>query len=426
MRPERDLARIAFVSRRFADLQGLRSAAAGSALLGFSLLSSLVEPGPSTSISIFSAAQFMVLVAAMPIARYYEQAFGRVATAKSSDPVLGQSLWIYPGGGAAYVVMMALAGDVLLQIAFNPPISLAAVALTTYSVLVLVRDGLPRAHYTIGAAAGVYAILLAMTPEVVYTQSRVLGVIGLALCAVGLLDHHRLMASICRHPQAGDHPSLPPPLPLVRLRVVASSACLAVLGVYVIGFGWPGSALGITLAMHLGAGLIALAVSLLELPIGFWRRAQPYSELTRAREQRLLAVVRGDDQPSESNHSTRPLAPDLTGHVFIPLLMGCGAIVDVTTYMVGMPSMLALSLAASHLWIAVRDWPRRTHYLLGSAAAAISAVHHMFIAREQQLEWFVWFLLLVSGAMVVEGLFDLRLHRQNLPEVSEAPDVDTL
>ena len=108
----------------------------------------------------------------------------------------------------------------------------------------------------------------------------------------------------------------------------------------------------------------------------------------------------------------------------MPLLIGCGAIVDVAAGMAGMPSLLALSLAASHLWIAVRDWPRRTHYLLGCAAAAVSAVHHMFIAREQQLEWFVWFLILVSSAMVVEGVFDLRLHRQNSPEPSETPHVD--
>jgi hypothetical protein len=86
--------------------------------------------------------------------------------------------------------------------------------------------------------------------------------------------------------------------------------------------------------------------------------------------------------------------------------------------------MLALSLAASHFWIAVRDWPRRTHYLLGSAVAAISAVHYIFLGPAQQLEWFVWFLLLVSSAMVVEGLFDLRLHRQNSPGSSETSYVD--
>jgi hypothetical protein len=419
------LRRIAFVSRRFADLQGLRPAALGAGLIGFSVLWSLAEPVRGAYIWIFSAAQLMTLVAAMPIARYYEQAFGRVATARSSDAVIGQSLWIYPGGGAAYVVLMALAGDVLLHLAFKPDISLAAVALTIYSLMILVRDGVLRVYYAIGVAAGSYAILLSMTPEVGHVESRVCGVVGLALFALGLLDH-RLLAVSLGQPRNVYDASPPSPLPLVRLRLLAAGACLAVLGVYIVGFGWPSSARGVTYAMYMVVGLITLGVSLLEPPIDFWRRSRPYSELTRARAQRLLARVRGDDQPVQSIRYTVPPALDVPGHVLMPLLIGCGAIVDVRANMVGMPSMLALSLAASHLWIAVRDWPRRTHYLLGSAAAAISAVHHMFIAREQQLEWFVWFLILVSSAMVVEGLFDLRLHPDNSPDVSEAPHVDPL
>jgi DNA-binding MarR family transcriptional regulator len=288
---------------------------------------------------------------------------------------------------------MALSGDVLLQVAFKPAISLAAVALTIYSLTILLRDGLLRAHYSIGVAAGLYAILLSMTPEVSHVESRICGVIGLGLCALGLLDHRLLAGSICQ-PRGVEHTSLAPPVPLVRMRIVAAAACLAVLGAYIAGFGWPGSALGITLAMYIFVGLIAFVISLLELPVDFRDRPRAYSELTRAREQQLLAVVRREEHPLEASHSTVPLSLDVLGHLIIPLLIGCGAIVDVTAGIAGMPSMLALSLAASHFWIAVRDWPRRTHYLLGSAVAAISAVHYIFLGPAQQLEWFVWFLLL--------------------------------
>jgi hypothetical protein len=418
------LRRIAFVSRRFADLQGLRPAALGAGLIGFSVLWSLAAPINNGYLAIFFGAQLAMLVALRPLDRFYQKAFGRVTTAKTSDPILGQSLWVVPGGLASTTVLMALSGDALLQVAFKPAISLAAVALTAYSLMILLRDGVLRAHYLVGVAAGLYALLLSTAPEVGQFESRVCGVVGLALFALGLLDHRLLAVSLCQ-PREIEDASLVPPVPFVRLRITAAATCFAVLVGYVAWFGSPRSALGITLAVQI-AFFAALIISLLESPIDFWRRSRPYSELTRAREQRLLARVCGDDQPLQSIHSTVPPALDVPGHVLMPLLIGCGAIADVTAGMVGMPSMLALSLAASHLWIAVRDWPRRTHYLLGSAVAAISAVHYMFLGPAQRLEWFVWFLILVSTAMVVEGLLDLRLHRQNSPEVSEVPHVDTL
>ena len=78
-----------------------------------------------------------------------------------------------------------------------------------------------------------------------------------------------------------------------------------------------------------------------------------------------------------------------------------------------MPSLLALALAASHLRIARRDWLRRRHYLLGSVAGAVSAVHYMVIGQDQALDWLVVSAILVSAAMAVEGLLDLRLARSN-------------
>ena len=53
----------------------------------------------------------------------------------------------------------------------------------------------------------------------------------------------------------------------------------------------------------------------------------------------------------------------------------------------------------------------RKHYLLGTLAASISAVHFMFVSGPRVFDWAVWFVILVCGAMVVEGLLDLRSTR---------------
>ena len=99
------------------------------------------------------------------------------------------------------------------------------------------------------------------------------------------------------------------------------------------------------------------------------------------------------------------------GHFVLPFAVACGAVIDIGTRGSGVPSLLALALAASHLRIAVRDWPSRKHYLLGALAASISAIHFMFVTEPRILDWTVWFLILTCGAMLVEGLRDLRLAR---------------
>jgi hypothetical protein len=123
----------------------------------------------------------------------------------------------------------------------------------------------------------------------------------------------------------------------------------------------------------------------------------------------------------------RPVPPfDLAGHLLLPIAMACGALLDITLRGSGVPSLLALALAASHLRIALRDWPSRKHYLLGTLAASISAVHFMFVPQHQALDWTIWFLILVCAAMCVEGLLDYRLTRSTGPDFSRERHADAI
>jgi hypothetical protein len=104
----------------------------------------------------------------------------------------------------------------------------------------------------------------------------------------------------------------------------------------------------------------------------------------------------------------RALPPfDVVGHLILPVAIACGALADLSLRGSGVPSLLAVGLAASHLWIALRDWTTRKYYLLGTVAASISAIHSL--GSKPVLDWTVWFIILVSAAMLVEGLLDQRV-----------------
>jgi hypothetical protein len=63
---------------------------------------------------------------------------------------------------------------------------------------------------------------------------------------------------------------------------------------------------------------------------------------------------------------------------------------------------------------------------LRTFAASVSAVRFMFISPDHPVDWVVWFLILVSGAMVIEGLFDLRLTRSAGSHLTKERHADAL
>jgi len=115
----------------------------------------------------------------------------------------------------------------------------------------------------------------------------------------------------------------------------------------------------------------------------------------------------------------------VVGHLILPVAIACGALADLSLRGSGVPSLLAVGLAASHLWIALRDWTTRKYYLLGAVAASISAVQSL-VSPEPVLAWTVWFIILISAAMLVEGLLDIRLAHSEDEQFSKEHHADAI
>ena len=138
-----------------------------------------------------------------------------------------------------------------------------------------------------------------------------------------------------------------------------------------------------------------------------------YSELTRAREARLLARINGT-AASEIDKGESPAAcipkPDFVGHLVLPLVVACAALIDVAFRAGESPLLMPMALALSHARIAVRDWPTRKYYLFGVfATMAMSLISLTEPVRA--VDWFAGFLLLFGTASFIEGLLDRRLER---------------
>jgi len=137
----------------------------------------------------------------------------------------------------------------------------------------------------------------------------------------------------------------------------------------------------------------------------------------KAREERLasrVAALRGEPKAPIDRTVGEVASPapfDPAGHLVMPIAIATGALLDIMLRGSGSPSLLALGLSASHLRIALRDWPSRRYYLFGTVAAAISAVHFMFLSPHQVLDWTLGFLIFMGSATLLEGLLDLRLAR---------------
>jgi hypothetical protein len=424
-----DLARIAFVSRRFRELQGLRSAALGSGLIAGVVVWSLFPEGYRDPFIYIVLPSQMVLLSVEPwMTRYYDRNFGRV-------PIAGQlatsrSLASHPGVLGPFLVVVGMALDMFVESSHPARVSFGAVFLVMFSLWICGRDWPHRLHHTIGVAAGVLGVMTSssaplvqheiwerLDPGIASHYALTYALIGLGLLTVGLLDHRLLaqaMAPEVRNASSG----LPGDPTIAPARAIVAGGSLLVVLTYLAIAGWPTQVFGIHLALYLGGSLLMLG-ELGRVGLGaVVEQSRAYSELTRAREARFLAqmaAMRGEAPKVEieaPRSGTEVPCFDTLGHLALPLAIACGALVDVAARGSGIPSFLALALAASHLRIALRDWPSRKHYLLGTLAASISAAHFIFVPQHEALDWTVWFLILVCAAMLVEGLFDYRLARK--------------
>jgi hypothetical protein len=410
MRAERDLARIDFVSRRFAELQGLASAAFGAALLGSSLMWALVEPDSSLLLSILIPANLVGVTSLSALQRYYEERFGRVRVARDTPWwVLGRPRAATAFGHLAGVVMLGLFADLLVELQGWTARGIGGWALATYSIWILIRDGRERIYYAFGVAIGGFSTFAMVSSASTYALTTPVAAIGFAVYTIGLLDHRLLLQAMHLTRTAASRPAMPS-MTLARIRIAASASCLIAAGIYVGVLAGQESTLALNLALVCATCLFAVVGSGMEAR-NFWQRTRAYSELTTAREARLMAALRkpteGVPEAELSREERDRTDADLTGHLLLPLAIACAAIADVILGASAWPSLLAFSLGAWHLRIVIRDWPRRRYYLLGMVAALGSSIQRVFMGGAQ-LEWLVWFVILVSSAVLIEGWLDLR------------------
>jgi hypothetical protein len=446
---ERDLVRIAFLSRRFAELQGLRTALLGALLLLVVMVTSLLpeayrDPFAQllSPLIAWSIASFTLLD------RYYTRSFGRVPLIPwrrfarlyavpefpldgwSGGPAADRPL-VRPMAIGPLVVSGALVLEAFKSVWQAGGLSITALALTGYSLSVLLHEWKQRPHYLLGLLSGGIGIVITSGTPVVfrfgvdlpesvgtpYIQAYV--IMALGLVATGLLDHRLLWRAMSR----ADAPRVVSPDPaLSRVRVLVATTVLLVLSAHIAVAGWPGDALVLHVLLSAALMFVMLGVLMLQT----WRDAGTTAAArARARAERLeaqVAALRGE-RPRAAEEpliGTGPLPRfDTLGHLLLPMAVACGATTDIALRGAGGPSLLAAALAASHLRIAWRDWPPRGHYLLGALAASISAVHFAFVPIERTLDWVVWFLLLMSAAWCVEGLRDLRLSKNPPPQPGE-------
>jgi hypothetical protein len=442
---DRRLERIAFVTRRFGDLQGLRSASLGAALIVCVVFWTLLPDGfaPPSIHHLPLLAQMMMLSLTRGLDAYYARSFGRALSEGRHGAVSNQNLWSQPATRGPAMVITAMFVDALKD-PYLPGISLGAATLAAYSSWVLVRDWPERMHHLIGLAAGVAGMLIASSLPVVqrsfsdpidpFTAAGIVlsyAIFGLGLLAVGLLDH-RLLVTAMDGRAPGQVATHHPNRSVSRLRASLAGLYLTAMLMYLAFAGWPARPFELYKLLYVVMGALIVLELWSTTASGIAEHGRAYSALTRARERRLLAQVADLDvvtvkTETESDDLVVAVPQfDLLGHLVLPLAMACGALVDIAVRGSGLPSFLALALAASHLRIALRDWPSRKHYLLGTVAASISAAHFMFVPQHQALDWTVWFLILVCAAMLVGGLLDYRLTRSVGPDFSRERHADAI
>ena len=424
-----DLQRIAFVTRRFADLQGLRAVSYGAVLLVGAWINSLLPLDTSPMFGVVMVASLFGSAARLPLDRYYGRTFGTLA--------------VRPGTVQAGIlpieldlVVTALTFDVILLQIFDLRIGLGGVLLIGFCLRTVIRDWPLRMHHAIGAASGMAAVIvLALAPPKRAEKFTLLlepavgeffavscALIGLALVVTGLLDHRVLVQAMWR-PSSRQAVERLPPQRFAVTRIVLAGTVAPTGLMHLMARSWP-SHDSIMMGMFL-TSLILLLVAGVSDNLSAGMRMLTYGK--REREAERLARIEGrEPQRLETAPMTEIPPPDVWGHVVLPVAIACGALADVLLRATGLPSFLALALAASHLRIAIRDWPDRKHYLLGAAAACVGAVQHVFIPHVSRLDWALSFLMLVSIAMLIEGFLDRRLESHPRGQFSDDRHANTI
>lgn len=389
-----DVRRIAFVTRRFGELQGLVTVAEGAGLLVGALLAQYAIVWAEASLLPLIAGTASAGVVGPYFTQAYRESFGAVAPQRRWGRMPLMLL----------VVQVGLAADFLLGGSRGPSIGACAVIL--YSALVVVRDAPWRTHYLVPLVAGGVGVSLSTAVPAASLQFQWLepfdpargqgfvlayAVIGLGVLVAGALDHHLLVEALS--PQSGvDARTVALAPPFGKRDAVARAAngpLRALLSASVA------VATGLAIeSRHLMPviWMTLFLVFMLVFPMAI--SIDTYKGRMRQRPPRSLTSMVG--------------AADVVS------LCSIGAAATLDLFIgPGRVSLLALAFAGACLWVVVRDWPLRPHYLLGCVTALFSAWQFPGVATAADtMGWAARFLFLASASLAVEGVFDYWVSKR--------------
>jgi hypothetical protein len=389
-----DIRRIAFVTDRFLQLQGLGPALFGAALI-FSTLLHHATGSWSRYTDPFQVLTFAAIIggqATAPLQRIYRRTYGDVVATWTQKAAAAQP-------------MMLIWGGALADFAFHfdqprPGPSFAAIALATQSCWVLLRDWRWRLHHVAGAVAGIVAAVITASitaaperfgrdPGLVEAYLLAYALMGLALVVCGLFDH-RLLASSLKpaSPVAGDIRSAQ------RSRLSLLAAALAVAAPALV-------CLTLSERMLAWALPAMLMVSVLGLTMG-----HALLQATRA-----IREFRAGRRPVDSG-----LVIEIDDDVLAAMmLVTVVAAVDSALF----PSLapLVIAIGGSAAWLALNRWRERKHYWAWTLAAAcvLAVAPRLSAARA-----FNVFLLAMAAAAAIVALTPLATAPKDRPPHADA------
>jgi len=393
-----DVLRVAFVARRYRQLQGLRVASLGLGLIAGVIVWSATPVALRALTTLLGPALMLFAGCTGALDVFYDRQFGRF--------VLPHRRWIW--FESIGPIQLGLTIDMLRGIVALPGPSGTAVALTLSSLWLVIRDRPWRMHYQVGVLAGLAAIVITasspslppfgeaqfgeahMSPAAQGAYALAFALVGLAVFVTGLADHFFLWRSMAGPREGYGIRNIASEYRLPRAAISSLFLGLAIL----------------VLVADRTAPSLASLLAIVMSGIGFAGVQMIMATNHLQRVNPMLAPWERRPVPDTPHVPVAP--PDVLGHFILPVAMAAGALADLRLIGTGFPSALALSLALSHLRIETRDWPVRKHYLGGVAAALVMAGAFTLVRAADQVFWLASFGVVIFSVMTIEGLLDRR------------------
>ena len=390
-----DLRRIEFVTRRYIELRGLNVALIG-AIVALSALFARAALGPDGSIHpLFEIPMMSLMILTAPIEIAYQLAFGRAKPPFWRDLVAAVPILLITIG--IFADWAQLLG--MLQ----APASVGALLFVLYGTWIAVRDWRWRPYYVLLCAAAVIAIGTGAGAAAggtyvsrLMTYLRAYAVLSVGITAVGLLDHRLLITSL--HDGAAPRPTAAQRTAVARTAFITTTL-LAVMVPIAVALSGPDDRL---LSPGVGG---AFTAPYLVIVVNFTRATRRYR-------------VGSTRQPPDLARYSAVRVPLAIAPLVLWFTVVDAAAFDVLAPARVFPLATTLVLGAASAWWALSDWPARRHYLLGTAAAACTAIA-LIAFPGSPIRAFTWLVMTTSASVAVETCIDYRALRRSVDDGGE-------